>query len=145
MKSVSVYQRKATTYVHPQNETVEGLWILATPVTSVGNEASDEETGRVIEAALKQSKQGVRHPSVWTGLTKPLFERAKVRSWSEFVKGARSCSVESDGEQLKFIPYRNLGPRGGFTAIGEKALSCSSTESSQAIGALLRAALSLAE
>jgi hypothetical protein len=85
-------------------------------VEELDGDATTSQLGRAVQAALMTSMSNVPHPSreEIQHLADELLRLAGVRSFRKFMEGARAIGVEQDGLEMRFIPYKNGGPRRGF-------------------------------
>lgn len=114
-----VYARREWLLVTAMSRTVDGFWVACPPYLRLDRRtATPEEVGAAVETALEGSRDMVATPD-WSGPSplQPLFELAKVRSWSTFVRGARLVGVEQEGEAVRVTPQRNEGAREGFSEL----------------------------
>jgi hypothetical protein len=141
MKAATVYRRSSALLLHSSSKTTAGLWIATAPFLRVESGSAQAAKGEAALAVLNASQEGVPHPTNWSGLVAPLLELAGVKSWATFMKGAACLNLEVEGEQLKVIPNRNLGPKEGFEPVPENAVELPFPSSPGQIGAALEEAL----
>ncbi len=140
IRSAACYLRDGKLYLHSSSLAAAGFW-TATPPWLVVDPADVEGLSRAIDAALAGSRARVRTPDRDTPVLAPLYELAGVKSWSRFVAGTRSVTIEQAGAVRTFTPMRNAGARGGFEGLPELAFEGRADEAS---GPALRRALELA-
>jgi hypothetical protein len=141
MRAATVYRRGNALYLNSSSRTTAGLWIATAPFLRVESGSALTARGEAALAALNASQEGVPHPTNWSELVAPLLELAGVRSWATFMKGAACLNLEVEGESLKIIPNRNLGPKEGFESIPESAVELPFPSSPGQIGVALEEAL----
>lgn len=113
MKCAAAYLFNGKVVVVPESQTTAGVWITGEPVGAF--QPDDAATlGAALLAALRASKQGVPHPTDWTGHFQPVLQAAAAKSRKSFMASAKHVGVEMDGARLTLRPSRNLGPREGF-------------------------------
>lgn len=116
MKHAMVNMRGAKVFVRSMDKTVAGTHIIQDDVVTL---RSDDLNGiaSAVKAALQASQAGVPIPPRGTfGAQAPgrIYAEAGVRSWREFVKGAKAALVKCNEGEITIIPWRNLGARDGF-------------------------------
>jgi hypothetical protein len=141
MKSAAVFSRNGVLYFHSQSRTTAGVWIATSPFLRIEPDGSPARKGEAAVEALRASQDGVPHPTNWNGLLTPLLELAGVKSWSTFMKGAKSLGLEVEGDGLKMVPTRNLGPKEGFEAVPEQTVEIPFSSSPDQVGMALDEAM----
>jgi len=142
MEMASIYQRDGKWYVQSTSRTITGLWIATPPVVQVEARESRERKGEAVLQALNASQHGIPTPSDGNSVAVPLLTAAKVRSWSEFMKKARSVHVEREGERLKVMPYRKTDYTGAQQGIPDEAVELPVSAPAEEVGAAVEEALS---
>jgi hypothetical protein len=142
MQMASIYERDGKWYVRPKGYTVTGLWIGTSPLIELDARDTRDRKGEAVLGALSASQHGIPTPSDGNTVAVPLLEAAKVRSWSEFMKKARSVHVEREGERLKVMPYRKRDRTGAQEGIPDEAVELPITASAKEVGAAVEEALS---
>jgi hypothetical protein len=125
MKRATVYVRELDLLFHCDNLTVDGVWIIGTPVRAMSAEAKPEDIGREVRTALNASKQNVPQPSDWSAVATPLLAVAGVKAWSSLLKASSICLVAADEHRLTLTPTRNggaTGPDRGFHELSSAQL-----------------------
>lgn len=122
MKSATVYEYKETLYVHSNSRTTAGVWLLNAPILAVVKEHSTE-VGGAIRECLAASRVDIPHPTTFPNTFGPVLALAGAKSYSAFTKLAKCVHIDTaDGIAVTLTPTRNLGPRGGFTHLTDKAV-----------------------
>ena len=124
MKLATAYQRNDRIFLHALSKTTDGVWILSQPVFMV-DDINIDKVGELLLEVLESSSENVPHPKSWANLFDPILRLAKLKSWGTFVKSAKCVEVEFDGQQVDFIPTKNMGEFEGFNPIKEKKIRCS--------------------
>jgi hypothetical protein len=133
----SVYCRAGRLYVSQMDQTVHGLWIGGR-VTTIHLSRPPREIGEAIVAAIVLSRTGVLHPKSFEGGDEPLLDAAGVRSWEEFMVGARhACVSEDDG----MITVTTSEPEDG-AFVGDDLLAQVVSTDVAGLGELIRAHMS---
>lgn len=145
MQAAGVYRKDDAYYISSSSKTTVGVWIATVPFLKVEANSTPSTKGEAVLQALDASHHGVPHPINWTELGCPLLKLAGVRSWAAFMKRAKCLDVEADGEKLRLVPYRNLGPKEGFEPILDRAVELSLPSSPDRIGLALEEAMGLCE
>jgi hypothetical protein len=147
MKLAGAYKREKKIYLNPMSKTTTGLWIGTSPTIILDETESPAIEGRHIRGVLRHSKQGVPHPTDWDSFLTVFLQEVGVKSWSKFAKTALSCTIELEGDQLEFLPYRNLGPREhyNFVPIRDRKMTISFDASDEKLGLLLEKAFEACE
>jgi hypothetical protein len=141
MKSATAYKKGNALYLHSSSKTTAGVWIATPPFVKVEMDSTASAKGEAVIQALNASEEGVPHPTNWNGRIDPLLDLAGVKTWATFMKNAVCVDVESDGEQLKLIPMRNLGPKDGFEPVLENTVALSFHSSPDQVGTELEGLL----
>jgi hypothetical protein len=70
-----------------------------------------------------------------------------IKSWSKFARTAMRCSIELEGDQVAFLPYRNSGPKENynFVPIRDRKMTISIKASDEELGLLLEKAFEACE
>jgi hypothetical protein len=89
MQTATAYLRKNKVFVHPDARTTDGVWIFWLPVLMQDAVDGAELDAKILEA-LANSREGVPHPTDWTGLGEPLLQAAGVKSWNSFAHSANA-------------------------------------------------------
>ena len=147
MQRASLFQLKDRFLVHPESRTTSGLWLAVSDYVTLSLNASPTELGAAVGKALDQSVDGVPHPTVWTGLSRPRLAAAGVRSEGAFMRGGRCVGVRRS-EETVLKPSRNGGPTGeqlGFTDLPELRLVLSGNSTESELGNALLSALTRCE
>lgn len=145
MKCATIYKRKDHLYFHPSARTEMGVWIAIPPFQALEGHASPLQKGELLRQMLHESWEGVEHPKKWGSLLDPLYRLAGVKTWGTFAKTATCCEVEYEGDNIRFIPHRNLGPKEGFVPIESQVMIAISSLSDEEIGLMVDAALEKCE
>ena len=97
--------------------------------------------------ALRNSKGGLPHPTDWDSFLQEFLDDVEAKSWSLFAKSAVRCSIELEGDQLGFLPFKNLGPREhyNFVPIVDRKMTVSANASDEELGLFLNAAFDACE
>jgi hypothetical protein len=137
MKSATVYKRKGKFLFQSESKTTEGVWIGHEPNIIMETDSPTKEIGEALLKVINSSKIGVPHPTDWKSFEKnnvlPFIQLAGIKSWSSFIKGTLSCSVEEDSGMIVIIPSINHGKE-GFEPSPEKEIKISSESSVEEIG-----------
>jgi hypothetical protein len=127
-----------------QGASVQGDWIADADI-----QVSDAELGSLARAALAACRQGVPHPSFRDGPTpelRTILQVAGVKTYAAFARGTREVAVRSldESADLTVTPYRNGGPRTGFTEMLDEVAVLDAAVDDSSLGAVLRQALAVA-
>src|SRR5262245_32176979 len=79
---VGVFAREADFLVEPNSQTTSGVWLSSGPVKFLPRTSPPVELGAAVRAALRESQQGVTHPTDWKKFVPPILQVAGVRSWA---------------------------------------------------------------
>ena len=110
MKRATIYERKGMFYIRASSLTTGDVWAEDGVCHAVAIDSEYEEIGEHLYAALDYSCYNIPHPTDWRAVSIPLFEAAKVKSWSSFGKMAKCISVNMD-KQIQLIPTANMSSR----------------------------------
>jgi hypothetical protein len=90
--------------------------------------SSDDENKKIGELAIQTfeySKEADPPSSYDKNILKPLLNAAKVKSYSNFVKGTKMCSVTIKEGRMYFLPLKNTGMKSGFEFLVDKMFDIS--------------------
>jgi hypothetical protein len=146
MKSAVVYRRDDGWYVHSSSKTMVGIWMAGEPYIRLSTEDSHAALANAIQCALQASRENIPHPARFDSNFKDMLRLAGVKSWAEFMRGARSVDVDDDGLSFTFEPTHNQGPRIGYYApLIEKTLSIPRNSAPEEIADAVQRAIALCE
>jgi hypothetical protein len=147
MKRAGAYKREKKIYLNPMSKTTMGLWIGTSPRIIFDETESPLIKGKYLKEVLRHSQEGVPHPTDWDSFFQGFLKEVGVKSWSKFAKGAITCSIELEGDQLAFLPYRNSGPKDNyaFVPIKDREMTISFDVSDEELGLLLEKAFDACE
>jgi hypothetical protein len=146
--SIGVYLRGDKLLLHPKLYAGSGGLIFSEPVFALDIEDDPSIIGqtalktftycRDIELPIGKHDMNV---------LKPLFKAAKVRSYTEFTRGAKYCNIGVLKDEIHFGITKNAGPGKGFFYEPEKNFHYPFSEISdpQKIGEEIIKALALCE
>jgi len=139
MKSAGAYKREKKIYLNPISKTTNGLWIGTSPRIVVDDAEPPSTKGRNLREVLRHSQEGVPHPTDWDSFFQRFLKDVGVKSWSKFAKTALRCTVDLEGDQLTFLPYRNSGPKENYAyvQIDDRKITISVDVSDEELGLLL--------
>jgi CDI immunity protein len=112
VKRATVYVRADDMLIHPDDQTVDGLWIVGSPVQVVPSESTHEAIGSAIRESIFKSCGNVSRPASSDGVATPLLTAAGVRSWTALARVASMCALQLTDGELVFTPTRNGGLTG---------------------------------
>ena len=107
MKRAGAYKREKKIYLNPESETTTGLWIGTSPQVIFDETEPPSIKGKYVREALRHSQEGIPHPTDWDSLDQVFLKEVGAKSWSKFAKTALSCTIDLEGDQLAFLPWRN--------------------------------------
>ncbi len=147
MKFAGAYKREKKIYLNASSKTTTGIWIGTSPRISFDEAAPPSIKGKYVREVLAHSKEGVPHPTDWENRMQVFLKAVGAKSWSKFAKAAVRCSIELDGDQLEFLPYRNSGPKDNyaFVPIEDGKMTISSDATDEELGLLLEKAFDACE
>ena len=147
MKSAGAYKRDKKIYLNPMSKTTTGIWIGTSPRIIFDETEPPSIKGEYIREVLKHSKEDVPHPTDWENRMHNFLKEVGAKSWSKFAKTALSCTIELEGDQLAYLPYRNSGPRENynFVPIRDRKMTISVDASDEELGLLLERAFDACE
>ncbi len=122
MKKAFLYKREGKIYFLSSSRTTSGVWIDSAPFLSLEEDAESSLKREYVKMVMESSKYEIPHPTTWSNVPSPLLQISGVKSWIIFMKLAKCCSLEQKENDLKFIPYRNLGKKYGYKSMREKML-----------------------
>lgn len=97
-KWVSIYDRGPDgLYIHPSAFTDMGVLLAVPPFERIDAAKKPIEIWSIVSSLLEKSGGKVPHPTSWKQLA-PMLALAGCRTWGDFARKARYCSVEiADG------------------------------------------------
>lgn len=114
-RSVSIYDRGADgLYLHASAYTDTGGLLAVPPFEHVKVDEAPTLLWKKIVGLLAQPRGRVPHPKQWNQLD-PMYEMAKCKNWSQFVRNATYCSVAVEEGKYVFIPAVRDGK--GFSGL----------------------------
>jgi hypothetical protein len=147
MKRAGAYKRDKKIYLNSMSKTTMGLWI-GTPPRVVFNETEPPSIkGKYVREALRHSEGRVPHPTDLDSSFDDFLKEIGIKSWSKFARTAMRCSIELEGDQVAFLPYRNSGPKENynFVPIRDRKMTISIKASDEELGLLLEKAFEACE
>jgi len=147
MKRAGAYKKEQNIYLNPMSKTTTGIWIGASPRIIIDESEPPSIKGKHVRKALKHSQEGVPHPTDWDSFHQAFLKEVGAKSWSKFAKNALSCSIELQGDRLRFLPYRNSGPKDNyaFVPIRDREMTVSVDAPDEELGLLLEKAFDACE
>jgi hypothetical protein len=147
MKRAGAYKKDKKIYLNPMSKTTTGLWIGTSPRIVVDETEPASVKGKHLRECLRNSREGLPHPTDWDAFLEPFLKEVGAKSWSAFAKNALSCSIGFDRDQLVFLPYRNSGPKEhyNFLPLEDRKMSISSGATGEELGLLLEKAFDACE
>ena len=147
MKRAGAYKREKKIYLNRESETTTGLWIGTSPQVIFDETEPPSIKGKYVREALRHSQEGIPHPTDWDSLDQVFLKEVGAKSWSKFAKTALSCTIDLEGDQLAFLPWRNSGPQDNyaFVPIEDREMTISVDASDEELGLLLEKAFDACE
>jgi hypothetical protein len=147
MKLAGAYKREKKIYLSPRSKTTTGIWIGTSPRIIFDETEPPSIKGKYIREVLRHSREGEPHPTDWENLMQNFLKDVGAKSWSKFAKTALSCTIEFEGDQLAFLPYRNAGAKESynFVPIRDRKMITSVDASDEELGLLLEKAFDACE
>ena len=143
-KAAGVYRRGEMILMLPMNVTTMGVGISGEPVLTMEG-ASAETIGQQLQKTLEESGKIVLHPEIWPrGGFDYVLKAAGVRSYKEFMRGARYVSAAVVDGKYVLQPTKNGGTSGdrkGFQGLAESRDREIVTRSEEELGRAVVAAL----
>ncbi len=121
LRCVGVFLRGNSFFIEAISHTIDGIGVTEDVRLSVPCTAADDALADAILEQLARSRTGILGPPPSSDLVKSLLKIANVKSWRQFVEGARFAEVEDDGVVFTIVPFRNLGAKDGFRPVHERA------------------------
>lgn len=145
VKYLGVYRRTDGWYIHSTVETTKGVLLTVPPFVKLPLDERSQILGEKVQRVLAIDHGIVPHPKVFEGIFQSMLNLAKVKSWSQFMKGVPSIGISDDGIQLSFEPYANKGPRGAYRPLVEKYFQINRDSTPVEIAAAVERAIALCE
>ena len=112
MARAAVYFRKHDVIVHSRHRTTTGASIPGAPAFRIGREELATALVGAVREALRQSTEGVEHPTVWKEVGAAVLEAARVGTWAALERTSQLCYVDTCDDGLRIVPTRNGGTMG---------------------------------
>jgi hypothetical protein len=138
MKAAAAYERRGKFILHSSSKTTDGVWISSSPYLLHEGRVPGE-IGALVKKCLSGSQSKVPHPAEFKTLFAEALTLAKVKSHKEFMRGALCVEIEQIGDNIRFVPTKNLGPDEGFSHDGNMVTIDLSADDSSIGAALLEA------
>ena len=124
MARAAVYFRKHDLIVHSRHRTTTGALIAGAPAFRIMREEMETALVGAVREALRQSKEGVEHPTpaVLKEIGAAVLEAARERTWAALERTSLMCYVVTRDDGLSIVPTRNGGTMGsdrGFHELPE--------------------------
>ncbi len=147
MKRAGAYKRERKIFLDPLSKTTMGLWIDTSPLIVVDETEPPSIIGKHVRELLRHSREGVPHPTDWDNVDRAFLKEVGAKSWSTFAKTALSCTMDFDGDQFVFRPYRRGGPKDNyaFFPIEDRKMTISLDATDEELGLLLEKAFEACE
>jgi hypothetical protein len=147
MKSAGAYKREKRIFLNPMSKTTTGLWIGTSPRIIFHETEPASVKGKYVREALRHSQGGIPHPTDWDGFMQKFLKEVGAKSWNKFAKTALSCTIDLEGDELVFLPYKNSGPKENyaFVPIKDRKMTVSVDASDEELGLLLEKAFDACE
>jgi len=147
MKRAGAYKRQRRIYLSPSSKTTTGIWIDTSPRIVLDETEPPSVKGKYVREVLRHSKEGVPRPTDWEGFDHAFLKEVGAKSWSQFAKTALSCTIDLEGDQLEFLPWRNSGAKENynFVPIEDRKMTISFDASDEEMGLLLEKAFDACE
>lgn len=131
-RTASLYKRDGKIVICANARVTEGYLIDHEPFALLEEPVSAIELGKAVTEALAQYRTGVPTPPASTEFLSYFAMLAGVKTYREFMDGARYCSVEQANGTIAFQPMRNDGER--FDTLQEPAIEVPSDANHEAVG-----------
>ena len=95
------------------------------PVFVISSDDENKKIGELAIQTFEYSKEADPPSSYDKNILKPLLNAAKVKSYSNFVKGTKMCSVTIKEGRMYFLPLKNTGMKSGFEFLVDKMFDIS--------------------
>jgi hypothetical protein len=112
MARAAVYFRKHDVIVHSLNRTTTGASIAGAPAFRIKREELATALVGAVREALRQSMEGVAHPTVWNEIGAAVLQAAGVGTWAALERTSFLCYVDTCDDGLRIVPTRNGGTMG---------------------------------
>ncbi len=146
--SIGVYLRGDKLFIHSQLYAGSGGLRFSEPVFALDKEDDPSIIGQTALKTFTYYRE-IEPPigKYDRNVLKPLFKAAKVRSYTEFTRGAKFSSIGTLKNEIHFGITKNAGPGKGFFYIPEKNYHYPLSEMSdpQKLGEEIIKALALCE
>jgi hypothetical protein len=141
-KLAQVYQRDESWYFGSQSKATTGLWIATPPLVEMSRHDSRLRKGEAAVEVLNASREGVPLPEDTDAGIIPLLTKARVKSWSQFMKKAKCVGLELENNQLTIRPYGQIPhSKGAMEGIEGQHIVLAPDASPEEVGAGLEEAM----
>jgi hypothetical protein len=121
MKRATLYRRAGALLIHASSRTTAGAWVLEPPCLRIAEDASADELGAMVRAALAGSRSGIPLPQLGPSLFAPMLQLAGVKTWNTFAKSAHCAELEELDGIIHVVPCEAV-PKEGFQMVEEKTI-----------------------
>lgn len=145
IKSIDIYLRENNLLFNPELITRSG-GRFSPPVFVISSDDENKKIGELALQTFEYSTEADPPSSYDKNLLKPLLNAAKVKSYSNFLKGTKMCSVAIKEGRMYFLPLKNTRTRSGFEFLVDKMFDISMDAlSPDELGILIKKTLGMAE
>jgi hypothetical protein len=145
IRSIDIYLRENNLLFNPELITRSG-GRFSPPVFVISSDDENKKIGELALQTFEYSKEADPPSSYDKNLLKPLLNAAKVKSYSNFVKGTKMCSVTMKEGRIYFLPLKNTGMKSGFEFLVDKMFDMTiDVMSPDELGILIKKTISMAE
>ena len=143
-RTASAYKSLDKIVIHSHGRTPAGFYVACDPYFKLACDASAEDCGKTVLAALNAYRFEVPQPesNEWTEMTRALVRGVGAKSHKQLQLNAICCGILEHAARLAIEPTHNRGTTGsskGFQPINEALVIAARDASSAEIGtALLR-------
>jgi hypothetical protein len=124
----------------------DGGHLTVGPYWSLPGVSSLVEKGQLVQTVIYayMSRDEKKSDPMSLNLDPELARLSGLKTWNQFERGARSCSLTEEHGQLTIQPWKNLGYRKGFGSSGAPNVVVPFDASNEEIGQALEEAFSRA-
>lgn len=109
MRHSSAFRRNNAYYLRSDSRMMNGVWLAGPPYIKLDLPASSQSIADAVHQVLAASRVGIVDPGDSDDDDFPLLELAGVKSWVQFMKGARCVSIRTPDGVLSLRSYRAGG------------------------------------
>ncbi len=141
MKYANIYKKDDFIIMHPESQTVMGVFLAQAPYIKISVDDTPEKLITSLFECLEASKENILHPEKWGGDF--FLKSIGIKTNKALHQNSLCCSVLMSKGLLEFIPTVNMGAIDGFAEKKEEKIVVDAMETKSIIYESLEKAFEL--